>query len=198
MRLDLPSLLKAARDTVQQPRAGARAVLGLGLPVNAAWAALVLMAVASSALSSVTFLLSSGADAPALDPAMMDLFANPLQLAVIQLTALAFGAGLIYTVGRRFSGKGQFGDALVLVAWLEFILLLLQILQTGLLLVSPPLAAALGLFGVVLFVWLLTNFVAEMHGFSSILAVFFAIIGTVLALSLAAAVLIVVFVGSGV
>lgn len=194
MMFDLPGLLTAARDTVQHPRAGARAVLNLGLPVSAAWTALALMAVASSALSAVNFLMSDMGAEPPLDAAMVALFSNPIQLALIQAVALAFGAWLIHIIGRRFSGKGHFHDALVLVAWLEFILLLVQIVQTVLLLVSPQLAAVLGMFGLVLFLWLLTNFIAELHGYSSILAVFFAIVGSVLLISFAAAVLIVFFV----
>ncbi len=197
MMFDLPSLLAAARDTVQQPRAGARAVLNLGLTLGAAWTALALMAVASSGLSALTFLMSDMGGEPQLDGAMVALFSSPLQLAVLQGVVLAFGAWLIHTVGRMFSGKGQFRDALILVAWLEFILLLVQIVQTVLLLVSPQLVAMLGIFGLVLFLWLLTNFIAELHGYSSIMAVFFAIVGTVLLISFAAAVLIVIFVGLG-
>lgn len=197
MAVDLQGILIFARDTVQQPRPGARALLNMHLPANAAWVGLILMAVASSALSTVTFLLAGVADDPPLDPAMLALFTNPIQLAVMQGCLLLIGTMLIHGIGRVFGGKGQFGQALLLVAWLEFILLLLQIAQTVILLVSEPMAAALGLFGLVLFLWLLTNFIAELHGFTSVLAVFFAIIGSVLAISIAAAVLIVAAVGMG-
>lgn len=198
MAFDLQTVLIAARDTVQNPKEGARALLSLRLPANVAWVGLVLMAVVSSALSTVTFLMSGASGDSSLDPAMVALFTNPIQLAAMQAGLLLIGALLIHGVGRMFGGTGQINEALLLVAWLEFILLLLQIAQTMILLISEPMAAALGLFGLVLFLWLLSNFIAELHGFSSVLAVFFGIIGAVLALSFAAAVLIVALVGVGV
>lgn len=197
MAFDMQTLLIAARDTIQQPRAGARALINMDLPANVGWLALVLMAVASSALSALTFVMSAPSEDPAFDQALTGMFSNPLQLAIFQGIALVIGAMLIYRVGRLFGGKGRFSDAILLVAWLEFILLLLQFAQLILLPISTPLAAALGMFGLVLFLWLLTNFIAELHGFSSLLAVFFGISGTTLAVSFAAAILIVAFVGVG-
>lgn len=197
MAIDLPHLLMAARDTVQMPRAGARALINMNLPVNVGWLGVILMAVASAALSAVTFVLSPPSSDPAMEQALTGMFANPIQLAVFQTVALIIGAMLIYRVGRMFGGAGRFADALVLIGWLEFVLLLLQAVQLALLLISTPLAAALGMFGLVLFLWLLTNFIAELHGFRSLLAVFFAIIGTTLVVSFAAAILIVAVVGVG-
>ncbi|NJR43059.1 MAG: hypothetical protein HC767_10775 [Akkermansiaceae bacterium] len=69
-------------------------------------------------------------------------------------------------------------DALLVVVWLQVLMLGLQLLQVLLLLISPVLAAVVGLAGIVLFLWLLTNFVAELHGFQSLLAVFGAIVLT--------------------
>lgn len=197
MAIDLISLLMAARATAAQPREGARSLIEMDLPAPVGWLGLVLMAVASAALSAVTFVVSGPGGDPNLDQALTDLFANPIQLAIFQAAALVIGAMLIQGVGRMFGGQGRFSDAVVLVAWLEFILLLLQFAQLVVLLISTPLAAALGMFGLVLFLWLLTNFIAELHGFKSLLAVFFVIIGVTLVVSFAAAILIVAVVGMG-
>ena len=198
MAFDLPNLLIAARDTVQAPRAGARALINMNLPANVGWLGLLLMAVSSAALSTITFGFSPSGGDPATDQALSRLFENPIQLALFHAGALIIGAMLIYRVGRMFGGTGRFADTVALLAWLEFILFVLQAVQLFLLLVSPQLAAALGMFVLVLFLWLLTNFVAELHGFGSLLAVFFAIIGTTLVVSFAAAILIVAVVGVGV
>ena len=197
MAFDMQELLRAARHTVQQPRSGARLILNLQLPVNVAWVSLALMAVASAALSTLTFMLSEAAGTAALDPAMTRLFANPMQFAALQAGVLLLGAMLMHAVGRMFGGRGQFNEALLLVAWLEFILLLLQIAQIVAMLVSASLAGALGVFGLVLFLWLLVNFIAELHGFASVLTVLFGVIGTFLVISIAMAVLIVAVVGVG-
>jgi len=50
-------------------------------------------------------------------------------------------------------------------------------------LVSPGLAAATGLFGMVLFIWVLSNFIAEMHSFASAGKVLLGIVATVLIVS---------------
>jgi Yip1 domain len=197
MALDFQALLIAARDTVQQPRQGARWILQMGLPAVVGWLGLSLMAVVSAGLSTVVFILSGPTDDPSLDPAMVQVFSNPIQLAIVQILLLVIGVMMISGIGRMFGGKGQFADALLLVVWLEFIMLLLQIAQLVALLTLPPLAAMMGLFGLVLFLWLLTNFIAELHGFPSVLATFFGIIGALLVVTFAAAVLVAMFLGIG-
>ena len=56
--------------------------------------------------------------------------------------------------------------------WLQFIMALLQAVQLVAVLILPLLAALLGLVGLGLFFWLLTGFVAELHGFRSPMQVF--------------------------
>lgn len=197
MAIDVKTLLIAARDTLQQPKVGARALLQMGLPANVGWMALVLMAVVSAVVSALSFAMSAPGEDQALDQALMLLFRNPIQLAFYQGVALLIGIMLIYGVGRMFGGRGSLNQAVLLIAWLEFIMLLLQLAQFVILPISTPMAAAIGMFGFVLFLWLLTNFIAVLHGFESNVAVFMAIVGTILAVSFAAAILIVAFVGLG-
>ncbi len=197
MPIDVQSLLIAARYTMQQPKAGARAILKMGLPANVGWLALILMAVVSAGLSALTFAISATGDDPVLDQALTLLFRNPIQLAIFQGLALLIGIMLIYGVGRLFGGNGKLDQTVLLIAWLEFIMLLLQVAQFVILPISTPMAAALGMLGFVLFLWLLTNFIAVLHGFESNLAVFMAIVGTTFAVSFAGAIVIVAFVGVG-
>lgn len=197
MAIDLKTLLMAARDTVQFPRQGARAVIDMGLPATIGWMALGLMAVVSAALAALMFAAfpTVPVDASPQILAMEQILANPLQLAVAQGIILIIGALLIYRIGRIFGGAGQLADTVVLLAWLEFILLMLQILQTAAMVVSPPMSQAIGLLGFVIFLWLLSNFVAELHGFSSVLTTFMGIVGSIIAVSFAAAVVLALVLG---
>ena len=197
MALDFRTLVIAARDTVQQPRAGARAVIDMGLPITIGGLALALMAVASAVLAALmyaAFPIPPDPTAPQI--AMLDqVMANPLQLALVQLILLAVGAFLIFRIGRGFGGAGNLADAVALLAWLEFILLLLQAVQVLAMLVSPPMSQAIGLFGFVIFLWLLSNFTAELHRFTSVFTTFLGIIASVIALAFAAAVVIALMIG---
>jgi len=197
MAVDLKTLVIAARDTVQQPRAGARAVMDMGLPITIGALALALMAVVSAALAAVlyaAFPMPPDESSPQI-AVLEQILTNPLQLALVQMLILALGAFLIFRVGKGFGGAGSLPDAVVLLAWLEFILLLLQVVQTFAMVFSPPMSQAIGVLGFVIFVWLLANFTAELHGFSSVFATFLGIIASVIVLSFTAAILIALLIG---
>ena len=197
MAVDLKNLVLAARDTVQYPRAGARAVIDMGLPMAIGGLALTLMAVGSAVLAALmyaAFPLPDDPTAPTL-AVLQQVLSNPLQLALVQLIILGVGAWLVYRVGKGFGGAGRLSDAVALMAWLEFILLLLQVAQTLSMAFSPDLSQAIGLFGFVVFLWLLSNFTAELHGFASVFSTFLGIVGSVLVLSFTAAVLLALIIG---
>ena len=197
MAVDLKTLIIAARDTVQHPRAGARAVIDMGLPIYIGGLALGLMAVISAVLASVMYMVfPMPPDAANPQIAVLEqVLTNPVQLALVQMVILTLGAALMYRIGRGFGGRGNLADAVALVAWLEFILLLLQVAQTLSMVFSPPMSQAIGLFGFVIFLWLLSNFTAELHGFASVLTTFLGIVGSVIAVSFAAAVIFALIIG---
>jgi hypothetical protein len=194
MNLSLNVLMSAARYTLQNPRAGARLILSVGLSTGQAMGALVLMAVLSTLLTSVSILV---APVPA-GTELQLMFANPLQLAVMQAMILTMGAGLIHAVGTKFGGKGNFAGGVALIAWIEFILSLMQIVQLVALVVMPPLADVIGVMGLGVFLWLLSQFVTELHGFANVWKVFGAIIVTGLGVSFAVAMVLVSIFGVGV
>ena len=187
----LAKLLAAARFTVQNPRSGARMVMNFDLPIAARWAALALMAVASSLLTIASMALSPFAE----DPAVQLVTGNPIVLAIFEMAVLALAVVLMHRVGRQAGGQGSFDEALILMVWLQTMLMILQLLQLAAQLILPPLADIIGLLGMGLFLWLLVNFVAELHGFRSLLLVFGGIIATGFAISLLAAVLLIAVVG---
>ncbi|MDZ4395742.1 Yip1 family protein [Cypionkella sp.] len=177
--------------TLQNPRAAARHLLDRQLPLSTIWLALALMAVVSATLTGVSMQIAPDQ----VEPNFLAMFKNPLQVAVLQGVAMVVMAMLAQGVGRMFGGSGRFADALVLIAWTEALLSLLQLGQIVLVLLSPSLAAALGMFGIVLFLWILSNFVAEMHRFASAGKVLGGIIATVLAVAFVMAVATVALVG---
>jgi hypothetical protein len=185
-----PAMLAAeARLTLREPRAGLRRILNLGLPLQARWIGFALMAIGGAVVTHLSFAMIPADQRDA----MMELMVSPLRTALLQGVILLAIVFMAWWLGRLRGGTGSFADTLLAMVWLQFIMLGVQVIQLVLMVLSPPVAAIANLLGFGLFVWLLTNFVAELHGFHSRLAVFGGIIfGTVLlAFSLAVLLLLV-------
>lgn len=183
MDLSLGSLLAMTRDTLTDPRDAARRVLALPLSLGERWAALVLVIVLSTLAGYLSFQLADAETRAVFAP----MLASPLRLALLQGAMIAAGTMLLHRIGRRFGGRGRIEDAVILMAWLQFVLLVLQLAQIAAQLVAPPLAGLLGLAGAGMFFWLLAVFAAEMHGFRSVGLTLLAIIGVLLGVGFVAA-----------
>ncbi len=187
MDLRLPVLLQAVRLSVERPKDGARQILNLHLTVAEAGIGLALMAVISTLMAEFGNKIAA---VPA-EPMVMADFATPFGLALLQLVVMSSAAVMIRVLGRWAGGKGDFAGALVLVGWLQAILLLLQFVQLVMIVLAPALVGPIGLFGLALFGWLLTNFIAELHGFQSLAKVFLCILAALLGVSLLLAIVLV-------
>jgi hypothetical protein len=172
MDLSLASLLSFARDTVADPRTAARQVMAIDLTLQDRWTALAFTAVASTVLFHVSLaLLPEGAEVPDV---------SPVATLALQAVLLVLAVLLIWRVGVAQGGVGTLPDTISLMAWLQFVLLILQVVQILAEVILPPLAAIIGFFGMALFLWLLTHFVAELHGFRSLGRVFAGIVGVMM------------------
>ena len=92
----------------------------------------------------------------------------------LTVLALAFGASV---VAGWFGGQARFADALWLVVWIEFVLLVAEALVVITSIVLPPLADLLGLGSIVLFFVMLTRAVMFLNGFRSPALVLLGIVG---------------------
>lgn len=185
MDLSLNGLAQAAILTIRDPRAGARMVLSLDVTRQDRWNMLLLTVVISAILAKVSVLLSGGGGSN------VGFFAaSPFMLGVVQLVLMLFAVFAIHYVGRRLGGTGNFDGAIILVVWLQFVMICLQLAQMLLLLVSPLLAFLVGIAGVGLFFWMLTQFIMELHDFKSPLTVFLGIFLGMFALAILLSVLI--------
>lgn len=156
-------ILALARLTLQDPRQATRVLLAEGVPMRARTGGLLLVAVVSAVFAS----LQLGTSPQALDPLSAFMLASPFRAAVVQWLFLALTVFLVHRVGRAFGGRGSFPDALLVVVWLQLLTLAIQVLQLAATLIAPPFAGIIGLGGFVLFLWLMTAFIAELHGFAS-------------------------------
>lgn len=187
----LSGLMQAARFTIQDPRAAARALMEMRLPMSVRWLAFGVVVTGSSLMTVLAIQFSSAGG----DPAVAQVLSQPIALAMMQGVVMLVFAQLMARVGQMAGGMGGFPDALLLLTWVQVILMLVQVVQIVLEFVLPSVADLLGLLGLGLMFWLVTHFVAELHGFQSLGAVFAGVIATVLAAGFAVSVLLIAMVG---
>jgi len=174
--LDIRVLLRMARRTVIDPQGGAREILDLRLPVPVLWQFFLLQLVISAILKIVVFTFFPTPEVD-LGPSAAVSF-TIIEGAVGAILALA-----TYHIGRLFGGRGTFAGALAVVVWLQFILLCVNVAQIFIMMILPPAGDVITLFALALFFWLLAQFIAALHGFTSMGRVFLGIVLSLLALA---------------
>lgn len=167
-------------QTIVSPRSAARTLLAMNLAVEVRWVGLALVSVLTLFQMNLTLFF---VPIDALTPIEATM-RNPLAGVPIQAASLVVIAAAMSRVGQMFGGEGQFSDALLLIVWLEFVLLCLQIVQLALLLVAPALGTVVSFLAMGLFVWAMAHFISELHGFKSMPKVVIGMFLTFIALAL--------------
>ncbi|MEC7760475.1 MAG: Yip1 family protein [Pseudomonadota bacterium] len=164
-------LLGMVLQSIPEPRKIARELFALNLDRTTLWQALFLMLVTGAIFgvgSSILF--------PPSEELSGTLFAMPLVVAIAEASVAIISVFLIYFIGRAAGGTGRFEDGILTVAWLNFVLLIVQAVVLVLSLFAPSMAALLWLFGGFTGIWILSHFTAEAHGFASAMRVFLTIL----------------------
>jgi hypothetical protein len=182
----LVSLVRLARDTAVDPRKGASTVLSFAPPRQALWLMFLLVAVSSIILVEIVALIVGATSEGA------GMANSPIALGLAQTGLMLAMVYTAYFVGKFFGGTGAFEESLLLMIWLQFILLCVQVVQIAAILLMPPLVGLITLASLALFFWLAVNFIAELHGFTSLGRIFLSMIACLIVL-----VFVAVFVLSG-
>jgi hypothetical protein len=180
MQFDLNTLWAEVRAAVQFPRHSARRVLDRNLAQKTAALALLVVAILTALVSAFIGMIGQTTGAEGMMFAL-----TPLNWALIQVSGMFFAAFVITVAGQWFGGTGTLAGSMAVLAWMQFILLLVQLAQLVITLLLPIFAQPIFLAVAMLSIWLMVNFVAELHGFSSLIKVFFGILGTGFALIMA-------------
>lgn len=179
MKFDWGYLFGMALQTVPEPRKIAREVQALRYPRVVLWQVLALLLVAATFLDVIASILFP------IDPATMGtLLADPLLTGIAQASFSVLTVFGIYWIGRALGGTGSFDAALLTIIWLQFVLLIVELGVLFLGTFAPGLALVLWLGGLIMTFWILSHFIAEMHGFRSAGAVFAGILLVLLVLAM--------------
>jgi hypothetical protein len=161
MLATLPDLM---RLSLSDPNEAASRLLQHKLNRNTLWLAMALIVVLSVILQQLSSFLIPVSP----DKVLLPILQSPFLAVLVIWGVMVLMVFCIYYIGRSFGGLGHFDGALSIVIWLQAIMVVIQLAQLVLLLTVPPLAVLLGLVGGVLFLWLLVNFIAALHGFKSL------------------------------
>lgn len=176
-----PLLLRTLRD----PQEAARRLLALDLPAEARWLAVLLVAVLAVISLDIALWL-----VPEVEPSIFSVLANPWLGLPLQVISILILAAVMTGAGRPLGGRGGYADALTLVTWIEFVMVVAQAVQIASMMVLPPLSLLVSITSLVLFVWLMVHFTAALHGVPNLGQVSLAlIVGFVMVVVLAAVVL---------
>jgi hypothetical protein len=187
-------LIALARQSVTDPRGAARALTARPLPPPVLVDALALVAVLGGIVGTLFSMLVLSVPAPPeITPEELtrarENMAGPFRQTVVQAGGMVLVALAIWGIGRMFGGTGGLRDTIAVTIWLSALALAIQVALILLLMVLPPLGVLALIAAAILNLWLLTNFVAELHGFGSAWNVLFAMIGVAFALALLLAIL---------
>ncbi len=160
------------------PRAAARYWIDQRLPLVLICQALLLMAVVLTLIGGLEHAMAQDQPPPQLAGG------NQFSVVLVHAVLLLVPAALIHVIGERSRSTARFADAILMIVWLQFVLLPIQIAAT------LTLGAGSGLTDAILFVyvavtfWLLTHFVTELHGYKSRMNVFLGILTVSIVLGL--------------
>ncbi|MFU8776776.1 MAG: Yip1 family protein [Roseovarius sp.] len=175
-------------ETLFRPREAARVLIGLGLPQQALWMALVLMSVLNAIVYSVSLRM-----APPMDPATATLmppaFHAPMLFAVFLFGALAITVYALFWVGRMLGGTAQLAEVLVLICWLQVLRLMLQVAVAVLVLALPTVAVLVIFISSIWGIYILTGFVDAAHRYDNILKSFGIIVLSIIAMAVGLSIL---------
>lgn len=170
------SLVSLALGAVRNPREAADTLLSIGVPSAALLPSFVLVVV----LSVIITLLGENAGMTSGDGVAFP----PLAVAAVLCVLLGVYIFGLYRTGRAMGGTGTLAETTLLMVFLQFILLLAQVVELALWVAAPPLAGIFVIAVAILAFWININFVDILHGYGSLMKSFGLIIMVSLGIAL--------------
>ncbi len=154
-------VLRLAWQTVTAPRDVAQLLIAARLSHEAILTAMALV-VALNAL--VMGVLQLGMGAGALPFVMSPVLFGALLAAMLMVSVM-----VLTGVGRLMGGTGRAEDLAVLLAWLQAVRVLWQVIVALAALLAPALASILAVLGFLAGIYIILNFLDVAHGFNNLL-----------------------------
>ena len=162
-----------AVETLRDPQATAAQIMRWQVPRGELYMALL-------AVSALTALIVGTVSSlgPAPDPELLDavpvmaLFQRPLALFVLTAGGLIVMVHALYWAGSAMGGKGDLGDLIALMAWLQALRVAAQVVILVLSAIVPGIAGLLALVVMIVAFWLMLHFISAALHLGSLLRAF--------------------------
>lgn len=155
------------RLSIVRPREVARQVVAWDVPASVLLEAAVAISCLGALITWIGALLMPGAG----DPLILFFGGMPFLIVLTQLINLVVIAVLITVIGRLCGGQGRLKGAFTAIIWINVVMILLQLAQSVVVWLIPPLALLVSFLLFNWVIWAMTVFIAELHGFKNIFAV---------------------------
>ncbi|WP_170481893.1 YIP1 family protein [Ruegeria arenilitoris] len=156
------SLRALVMTTVTNPAEAARQLLALKLNRETLWLGLALAIVLNSLVHVVSNML-----APLQDPDLQVLAGSLVLYVVLAGGSLLLSIAAVFQVGRLLGGTGSFEDVMILMVWMQFFRVLVQVFSLILMLIMPGLFAVLAFAAALLMLYVVVHFIDQAHRFGS-------------------------------
>lgn len=186
------------RQTLREPRVAAGRILGLDLPREWLWMALVLMGVLNGIVYSLFLQVGPPPD-PATMPLIPTALRSPALFTMFLLGALALTVMALTWGGQVLGGRAQVTQVLALITWLQVLRLAVQLALLVLMMTLPVAGLALVVAASIWGLVILVAFVDYAHGFENkfkaVVVIILSFLGMLIGLSAILGVLATLFMG---
>ena len=152
--IDRDAIKDLAVETLQSPRTAAKKIMALNLSRDALWTALGLVAAINALIYSLSLFFGDVSGLPT-------LFSNPILFFVMITGVMVVTVHVFHWTGLAMGGKGDLGEMLALMVWLQGLRAVAQAVMFFLLILSPVLAQLFSLGVGLLGLWITVNFITE-------------------------------------
>lgn len=178
------SLRALVATTVTNPAEAARQLLSLNLARETLWLALALAIVLNATLHVLSNIL-----VPVNDPDLQILTNSLVAYVALAGGGLLLSIAAFFYVGRKMGGAGSFEDVMILMVWMQYLRVLVQVLSLIFMLAIPGLFGILALAAALLWLYIIVHFIDQAHRFGSPLKAFGVLILSALAIAVVVTVL---------
>jgi len=158
-------------------------VLNFNLTTREVGEVVVLAIVVSTLLTQVPSLFITSPDMA--DPDVPGTGMQPFSALTLNATLMAITILAVYLIGNLFGGRGTIRGSVIVNAWIHYMMIIVQVVLFLVTTIVPVLAIVVIPLALFVFFWLLSHFVAVLHGFKSAMGVFFAALVLILIASFA-------------
>lgn len=150
-------------ETFREPKEAMRRIMAMDLPANVPWMILIIIVCLSVLMSKLAMAMVPAEEVVGPSP-FPD---SPLLLAIVMWLGIVIVVLCTHYIGRAFGGTGTFEDSLRAGIWFQTVMVALQVAQLVVFIISPVFAVLLGYAVLCFGIWIMVNFIAAIHGFTS-------------------------------